>query len=130
MYAGQAQIIKSFQKFSFEGGHMNTFLGFVLLLIYGKKLNDKYFSVDMAKFQKHLDDVLYLTNDKPERDNEKKWFILFHDQWVDEIKRILLAGNKLSANDFAIVLFWTKDFSSNESPSKHLQNEIKNDVFF
>ena len=130
MFASKSQIIESFNKLSPIGGKINSFIGIVLFLIHGEKLRQNYFSVNMKNFQKHVEDVLYLKLEKPERNTEKKWFVLFHETWREQIKRFFLDGNKISGSDFALVLFWTKDFSENETPLSYLRSRINDDDFF
>jgi hypothetical protein len=130
MFASQSQIVESFNKLSLKGVKINSFIGIVLFLIHGERLKNNYISVNMRNFQKHLDDVLYLNKEKPERNVEKKWFVLFRENWQEQIKIFLLDGKKISGSDFALVLYWTKNFAENETPLSYLKSSINNDLFF
>jgi hypothetical protein len=130
MYASEEQIVKSIGKLPVAGGQINTFIGLIMLLIYGRSQDDSYFSVEMVKVQRHLDKILHFNKNKPSRMPGKNSFILYNKNWINFIKDDLLRGSKVSANDFSLLVYWNEDFIDTKSPALRLKAEINNDVFF
>jgi hypothetical protein len=127
MYISESQIIASVEKLRQTDQKLNTFIGLLMMIIYGQKIRDNYYAVNMQYVSKHLDMILYLNDSKPARDNEKLWFILFQDEWKSNVKQELLHDKKVSAEDLAVLLFWNENFEDEESLIKKFRKKINDD---
>lgn len=130
MYISEKQIVTSFANLAADsrGQKLNTFIGLVMFFIHGERKRNNYYAVNMKEVSVHLDNVLYLRLEKPTRDSDKTWFGYFHT--AESIKAELLAGKTISAEDFAVALYWNRDFDPETNLVEFLRAEIKNDDFF
>jgi hypothetical protein len=130
MYINETQIVESLNNLRSGDQKINTFIGLLLMIIYGQKKRDNYYVVNMQLVSKHLDLSLYLNETKPARDSEKLWFILFQDDWKSNVKQELLHNKKVSAKDLAVLLFWNENIQDEISLLKKLRESINDDSVF
>lgn len=133
-YANEENVVEAFNTLTTYGIKMNTFLGFVCLWINSEKINEKYITASMHNFSTMVDKAFYLSTEKSSRQtNKEKWFVLFQDQWIDELSKQLLKGQKIDLLSVALAFFWQDSFSNTQeliSKFKSYFSKEMLDIFF
>jgi len=107
----------------------DTFAGLILYLSNMTWLSKNYAVADMAKFAKDADNAFFLGEPKDAVYHEKKWYALFTENWTEQAKFFFLRGKKVSAVDFAISLYWARDFKSESELIEALRGAVGREIF-
>lgn len=130
MYLRREEIVEVFYRLRGLNKNINAFIGFLIVFINSKRLQDRYYSVDMRKVQDQLDKIIPLAPVRERRPIDDQWFLLLPDEWPRQIQQVFFNNKKVSATDFAVLIFWMDQFNSVQELVGKLRSWIADDVFF
>lgn len=132
-YACKEDIVTAFDLLTTYNVKMNTFLGFVCLWMNSTKINDRYIKANMYNFSIMVDKAFYLNpHGFNRRSNDEEWFVLFQDNWVEELSK-KLKYKKIDSLSVALCFFWREPFDNTSELINKLKSyfsqEIYNEIF-
>lgn len=129
-YVSYENIISSRKWVSENINKPDTFAGLILFLfsVEVSQHNGMYLKANMKHFSKYVDEAFYLKGDATTY-ADRFWYALLSKDWLAKVIIHFLRGQKISALNFAITLFWQHSFDTNQEVVSELRNKLHNDVF-
>jgi hypothetical protein len=125
----ETDVLKSFKYFIDFGARLNTstLVGLLALFKNGTLLKNKYLSTDMTGFSSDLNRIVNFQEEENQPIVDKTWFILFHHNWIREIKSDLLEGKKINLQKAALLYYWNTPFYKPTDVVKEFRKDLPTD---
>lgn len=124
-YLSLEQIVKARTYVAKTIKKPDTFMGLILFLlcVVEKNRNGFYLKSDMQNFSRLADDAFYLSDKKNEY-NDKFWYALLANDWIEQVRDYFLKGDKVSEKMVLYSLFWSNNYSDIVSIKNQISREI------